>query len=204
MAIEKLASISSLLKRFTIYEVSGEVLESAAGVHQEVKGKIYGGGTAAVHGGTAVNSSVQGKIETETTHHQTIYLKSDDGIETVVDTVHMTVPIRDSHRLTLWRIGNDKWIKAYNHSTDQWYERTDMNKVLFPVFIYFLIGIIFPTLVMSDAGTSGMEYGIFWFMYFLLGLALALIPIAFIWRWRNRAIDKAIRKNSLALTARAS
>ena len=128
-------------------------------------------------------------------------MKGDDGIETVVNLVNMTVPVRDGHRVSLWRLGKNDWVKAHNHSTDDTYYNNVIEKILYPKIFYFLTAATIASVIMSDAGTSGVEFGMFWFMYFLVGCALAMIPCAVIWRWRRRAIDKAIAKNSRLLNA---
>lgn len=201
MAINQIAKIRSLLKGFVIHEVGGEVLESSTSSKTEVTGSIYGGGTGAVHDGQQVNSNVRGEIKSETTDYQTIFIQGDDGIETAVNLENMTIPVRDGHRVILWRLGEDTWFKATNQSMDSTFEHGGIDKILYPKIFYFLFAGIFATYIMSDSTGSGIGFGMFWIMYFLVGLALAMIPCAFIWRWRKRAIDNAIAKKSLLLNA---
>ena len=195
MGIQKISSGWALLKRFTIHELTGEVIDQNAGSHTEVTGKIYGGGT--ISPGTV--SPVQGKIETETTHFQTLYLLDDDGVEHVVQTIDLTVPCRAGHKLTVWRLGKSLWVKAFNHNTRESYTSDKLSKKMFPVIFYFIFGFWFAGWVMSDAGTDGAEFGIFFLMYWLVGLAIGVIPSKIIAWYRISVLNRSIKKNSLAL-----
>lgn len=172
------------------------MLESSLSSRTTVSGRIYGGGTTGVHGGVASTASIQGKIESETTEYQTILLKDNDGVEHIIKTVDMTIPTRAGHRLTLWRMGKDRWKRALNNSTEEDYTSERLDKVLFPKIFYFVFGFFFASWAMGDAGTSGGEFGIFFLMYWLVGLVVGLLPCYIVAGFRRRTLFKAIDKNS--------
>jgi hypothetical protein len=201
MAITQIAKGRSLLKKYVISELSGEVVGQDTSSQTEVTGKIYGGGTTSVTGGISTNSPVQGKIESETTTFQTLYLQDDDGVERVVELVNMRVPNRSGHRITVWQLANGMCVRADNHNTQETYYNDAISSLMFPKIFYFIFGTVFASWAMSDATTDGMEFGIFWFMYLLVGLAVAVIPSKIIAWYRIHAVKKAIKKNSIALAS---
>ena len=115
MPVAKIAEGRTLLKKFVIYELTGVVQSETTRSETEVTGQIYGGGTASAYGGT---NPVQGSIKSKTTRYQTVYLKDDGDSEHAAELVDLVVPCREGHRITLWRLGPNRWIKALNDGTN--------------------------------------------------------------------------------------
>ncbi len=118
----------------------------------------------------------------------------------MVQLVDLEAPCRAGHTVTVWRLGRNRWIRAYNHNTQESYYYDDMLKLMYPKIFYFLFGIIFASWAMGDARTSGFEFGIFWLFYWLLGLAIGVLPSYAIAFWRDLSINRVIKKKSTAIT----
>lgn len=181
MPIESCYEGRKLLYKFVVRKLSGTVRGETTRSETTVSGKIYGGGTNTTYGTVA---PVQGKIESETTRYQTIYLQEDDGSEHAIELVDLVVPCREGHTLTLWRLGKDLWFQVRNQSTNQLYKYGKLKKRLYPKVAYFTIGILFGIYAV-DPNESGLLALLF---AILIGLAIATIPCGIIAWTRENAI----------------
>jgi uncharacterized membrane protein YciS (DUF1049 family) len=116
---EKLREIQLNGTPYTIYSVTGKVLDTSTRAETEVTGSGGGGYT---HRGSGYNSQVN--IKSKTTRYTKIFLLDDTGKEHVIDLVDFDVHCRTGSVLTMiWAIkaGQKKgpYIAAYNHNTQE-------------------------------------------------------------------------------------
>ncbi len=186
MPIEKAFSVKTPFADYDIYKLSATVLDEKTRTESKVEGSISGGGS--VGGANSPVTSVHGKISTETTNYQTIFLKDGGGSEHVVEFKNFIVSCRPENILTLWGLYNgDVWFHVVNESTGKAYTNKKVfYQYVFPVFIFLAI------LIITAAGASLIwETNIVFSA--IVGLFPALIVGIVLTILRKRKILKNIR-----------
>lgn len=145
--MKKIADGVALYKKYSLFEVTGEVESESTRAETEVRGEI-----------PSNQGPFAGRIESKTTRYQTIYLKDDDGGQYAVELVDFVIPCRAGHKLTVR--GEDKrmWFDVTNHSTGQSFENgSGLAKYAFPDLIVFggaagAAGLVLLVIMLGEGG----------------------------------------------------
>ncbi|MCR9261048.1 MAG: hypothetical protein NXH95_15090 [Pseudomonadaceae bacterium] len=135
------------------YEVrsrSGIVAGNDTRSETEVNGSISGGGS---YGTSGYNAPVSGSISSTTTNYQDIYLRDEEGIEHLIQTVDFLVPCQPGQHLTFFlaipgKSEYGKYFQVFNHNTRNTYTHNKyLRQVMFPRFssglVVALLGLLF-------------------------------------------------------------
>jgi hypothetical protein len=127
-----------------LWVVSGEVVGEKKWSNTHLSG---GGGSGRIYDGAGRISIAP--IESKTTTHDQVFVRGDDGRETVVELANANLAVRAGHRVSaIWgsRPGQDggPYLAFYNHHTDalSQFPGPDLVKPVFPIKARVIVGVI--------------------------------------------------------------
>ncbi len=196
--MEKIASGRAFLKPYDIYCLSGTVESVENDKVTEVSGSISGGGGGGAYMGGHTRP-VKGNVSSETTTFQTIFVKEENGKETVVKFKDFTFPCKEGHKVTLFAVNENNqengYFKCYNHNTAENYTLNKaINDYMFPWFIMMGAGfVVFGPFVIGDflAGEKDFIVLVVSFVFLaLITAAVMYIPSKIFAKMRAVAVTK--------------
>jgi len=172
---------SSLGLDYKISSLTGTVMETQTRSETEVTGNIRGGGGYLSKGSGRI-SSVKGKIESETTRFQNLFLLDEEGKEHSIELNNFLIPCRAEQKLTLFSATTDSrskglFFSAYNHNTSEHYENDSaLSDDAFPGKLYFsLLGIVALVYYLDNVFNAGHGFIYALFNTLITSILLALI-----------------------------
>ena len=169
--MKKIADGVALFKKFSLYEVSGEVESETTRTETEVHGEI-----------PSNQGPFAGRIETKTTRYQTIFLKDEDGGSHAVRLVDFVIPCREGHKLTVRGADKRLWFDVLNQSTGETFENgSGLAKYAFPDLVVYggtagAAGLTLLALLFSE---GGMGERIFFGL--IAGLIIGAVVFGLLW-----------------------
>jgi hypothetical protein len=106
--MNKIAEGTAVLQEYAVYELSGVVKSETTRSETSVSGYMPNN-----------NSSMGGRISSQTTTFQTIYFAGDKGKEHAIELIDLTIPCTEGHQLTVWGVNKGAWFAVKNHTTEQ-------------------------------------------------------------------------------------
>ncbi|PQA87452.1 hypothetical protein [Hyphococcus luteus] len=145
--MKKIGDGIAIFKKYSLFEVTGEVESETTRAETEVRGEI-----------PSNQGPFAGRISSKTTRYQTIYLKDDDGGQYAVNLVDFVIPCREGHKLVVRGADKNLWFDVTNENTGEAYEDgSGLAKYAFPDLVVFggagvVAALVLLMIMMSEGG----------------------------------------------------